>query len=419
MTSSETVQDKQIHWPSVFQFGLAGLASAGLLTIAGSMFFAGLLQFIDPSSAGPAAAATTMMVAAGMATGGLLALPVAAYGLARVLGSNLPLPNKLPSWWRWVILVSLVVFVFVVLIGFLVSSVEAVAWLALPPLHVLGMSLPVLWLVWIGTRKLIGGSAQRSWGVFGAGLVMGPFFILILELALMVLLFLMAFFVLIFVAAANPEIVTTLDRLAIQLQTLPSDSRRAQVLLGPYILRPELLLGSLFFIAVCVPLIEEALKPIGVWLLAGRKLTPRDGLALGMLSGAGYALFENLLQGAMPEAWPTLAIVRIGTSVMHIFTAGLTGWGLALAWRERSYLKLGLAYFLASLIHGLWNANAIIFSFTMLSLEIDGPLDLPIFWVAAAPATLIVLALGTLGGLLFANRRLREPEVEVEVEPAA
>ena len=414
MATSQVPQEQQIHWPSVLQFGLAGLASLGLLPLSASLFVAALIQLVDPVNGGPQIAASTLMVAAGLATSGVLAIPVAGYGLARLLKRAVPLPNKLPGWWRWFVLGSVGLFALALLIASLVGSIESIVWLILPPLHILGMGLPVMWLVWAGTRGLIQGPVQRTWGVFGAGLLMGPFLILIAETVLILFLAVLAFFVLLVVVSTNPEIMTTLDRLAIQMQNVPNDPQQVLEVLGPTILRPELLLGSLFFVAVCVPLIEELIKPVGVWLLAGKNLTPRDGLVLGMLSGSGYALFENFLLGAAPDAWATLAVVRTGTSVMHIFTAGLTGWALALAWRERRYFRLVLAYFLASLIHGLWNANAVLFSFTLLTLELNTEFRLPIFWVGAAPLALTVLALGALGGLLFANRRFRDLKVAEE-----
>ncbi len=118
-------------------------------------------------------------------------------------------------------------------------------------------------------------------------------------------------------------------------------------------------------------MIEEALKPIGVWLLFGRRLTPAAGFAAGALSGAGYALIESLALTSSGEAWSSLVLARTGTSAVHILTAGLTGWALVLAWQKRRFLPLLLAYLCAVMIHGLWNGLTLMYSFNLL-INYDG-----------------------------------------------
>jgi hypothetical protein len=114
---------------------------------------------------------------------------------------------------------------------------------------------------------------------------------------------------------------------------------------------------------VLVPLIEETFKPIGVWFLAGQKITPAQGFGFGVLSGAGFGLFENLGNTSSGgETWALLAATRISTLLLHCFTAGLVGWALASAWSQRRYLRLGVAYAIAILIHGSWNAMAVLSS---------------------------------------------------------
>jgi hypothetical protein len=108
-------------------------------------------------------------------------------------------------------------------------------------------------------------------------------------------------------------------------------------------------------------MIEEILKPLGVWFLAGQKLTPTQGFVFGILSGAGFGLFENLGNTSSGgAAWAILASTRISTLLLHCFTAGLVGWALASAWSQRRYLRLGISYILAVLVHGLWNGMAVL-----------------------------------------------------------
>ena len=102
--------------------------------------------------------------------------------------------------------------------------------------------------------------------------------------------------------------------------------------LETYLMQPSTLYIALLFGALIVPLLEELFKPIGVWLLVGRKPSPAQGFAAGLLSGAGYALFENFSLGASAgEDWAMVVVARIGTSLIHIVTAGLMGWALSLS----------------------------------------------------------------------------------------
>jgi hypothetical protein len=167
-------------------------------------------------------------------------------------------------------------------------------------------------------------------------------------------------------------------------------------------------IAALAFWSLVVPLIEELLKPIGVWLLAGRDLSPAAGFAAGALSGAGYALFESLALTSSGAEWTTLVAARIGTGAVHILATGMTGWGLAIAWREGRYALLGLAYLGAVSIHGLWNGITLFSSFLAVAESLNLPLDVP--GVARlgeiAPIGLSILAGAALVALVWANRRL-------------
>ncbi len=59
-------------------------------------------------------------------------------------------------------------------------------------------------------------------------------------------------------------------------------------------------------------------------------------------------------------------LARTGTSAVHILTAGLTGWALALTWQKRRFLPLLLAYLCSVMIHGLWNGLTLMYSFNLL-----------------------------------------------------
>jgi hypothetical protein len=177
------------------------------------------------------------------------------------------------------------------------------------------------------------------------------------------------------------------------------------------ILQPGTLYLAMLFGALVVPLVEELFKPVGVWLLAGSKPTPAQGFVAGLLSGAGYALFENFSLGASAgDDWAIIVVARIGTSLIHILTTGLTGWALSLAWREKRYFRLALSYFVAVAIHGLWNGTVILTAITELA---GNDFDIPNFLVAisvGAPVIFAVLVLGCFALLIGFNRTLKRSQ---------
>jgi uncharacterized membrane protein YiaA len=89
---------------------------------------------------------------------------------------------------------------------------------------------------------------------------------------------------------------------------------------------------------------------------------------LRMASCAGwFGLFENLGNtSGGGEAWVLLASARISTLLLHSLTAGLVGWALASAWSQKRYLRLGVTYAFAVVVHGLWNGMAVLSSVTSL-----------------------------------------------------
>jgi hypothetical protein len=95
----------------------------------------------------------------------------------------------------------------------------------------------------------------------------------------------------------------------------------------------------------------------------------------------------------------------MGTGVIHILTSGLTGWALALAWRERQYLRLGLVYLGVALIHGLWNGLTLLLVFSGFSPLLEQVH--PDQWV---PYVLVGMSIAGLASLLWINSRLRRTQ---------
>jgi tetrahydromethanopterin S-methyltransferase subunit E len=346
------------HWPSLIQLILSAIAALLLLGAAAVIVITAVTQDLTRGSA-TADLTQPFMVAASLAFAGVLVLPSAWFAWKEIASPALQ-PKFLPKARNYTLVLSLFMLVVVggaLLAGNWVSQDNRLAWFLLPPLNIIATGLPVLWVMYIGTRGLIPGAPRRQWGVFASGLVLGPLIIMILELLLLLatgilgLLWIML----------NPSLSNQLNGIVFRLQHAAPNSDAILRILLPFLLNPGIIFLLFAFISVLVPLLEETFKPIGVWFLAGQKITPAQGFGYGVLSGAGFGLFENLGNTSNGGAeWALLASTRISTLLLHCFTAGLVGWALVSAWSQRRYLRLGLTYAVAVFIHGLWNGMAVL-----------------------------------------------------------
>lgn len=397
-----SVEKPAAHWPSALQFGL-GAAAAGTL-LAGS--FGLTITGIYRAAAGGAESETlSMLIMAASFMGiGLLLAPSVYYGFMRLTGkpavdSKKWLRRLRPGSW-------LLIFPIVLLIGGAASQNTPLSWLILPALHVPAIGIPIGWMVYLVGRGLPWGPSQRIWGVFGSGLVLGPLIISILEIIAVAGLGIIA----VVYVASQPELADELMGFAQSIQGGELSPEEVIERFGPYLMRPEVIFGMLALSAGIVPLIEEALKPIGVWLLVGRPLSPAAGLVAGALSGAGFALTESLLLSSGGASWPLLVLVRTGTGAIHILTSALTGWALASAWKRRRFGTLAAAYLAAVAIHSLWNGLTVTTVFSGLAQAQNFASAPPLIDMVAlaAPPILFLLAGGSLFLLAFYNLRLRQ-----------
>ena len=99
-------------------------------------------------------------------------------------------------------------------------------------------------------------------------------------------------------------------------------------ILAPYLINPFILISLFLVLGVFTPLIEETLKPAIVWLLAKRLQRPSQGFALGVISGAGFALVESLLASSTPgQGWGQLLAVARRRRTDAYFRKRLDGLG--------------------------------------------------------------------------------------------
>lgn len=376
------------------------------------LFGLGLLEGFSPSGS-LNQGLTLFMTAATSLFSSFLVLPSAIFSLYSLLEKQ-PVNFQIPSWLSkpvgWMFL-----FPIVILIGDLVAKTD-IAWLLLPVLHVLGIGLPVLWMLYLAVRELPLGSLQRRWGVFASGLVLGPALILVAEgIALIILLAIVGVWL-----SGQPalmEQISSIASWATNPDLTPDELFNA---LAPILLTPWALILALLFAAVIVPLIEELFKPVGVWLLFGRKLSPAAGFAAGAVSGAGYALFESLVLTMGGAGWAAVVLARVGTAAVHILTSAITGWALVQAWQKRNLVRLFGAYAFGVILHGLWNGLAILSVFASFGSVSEQPAD----WLSIlepaiyGPYLVGFLALASLAGLIGFNRKLSQAWVKKQAVKA-
>ncbi|MBG0770515.1 MAG: PrsW family intramembrane metalloprotease [Anaerolineaceae bacterium] len=263
-------------------------------------------------------------------------------------------------WIRTLILVSVLVWPAVIALGWLIAGNPGLAVFILGPVNILVAVIPVVSAYFLAQRKLSAGSIDRKWRIFGFSLTITPFLIIILEGIALLAVGVLIFALLVVLASVFPTFAQTLTDLSDQLANIRATGLTDEML-NELLTHPMVIFGLLAAISGLVPMIEEILKPIALWSLLGRNLTDQEGFVAGLLSGAGFALMENLLyftNVATSQDWLTMAIGRAGTGVLHMFGSGLVGWGLARAWRKGKWPFLGLMLVLAITTHGVWNALA-------------------------------------------------------------
>jgi len=402
----------RIHWASAAQFGLSVLVIINLWIVALSLLLVGITGPFIQTSTPFREPLPLILMATAAAISGILLLPSAYYALLRLLGwrpkDTKPILKRMhPSLWIFALPV-------VLLLGNLVSNNSYFSWWALPVLHLLAVGLPIVWILYLSVRRLPLGSAQRTWGIFGSGLTLAPASIMIAEaIAGLAFLGLVVYYFI-----NHPDQARELSRLAHWLRS-SNPSREAIIQkLGPSIIKPSVMFLVLVFSAIVVPIIEELLKPIGVWLLAGRKLSPAAGFTAGAISGAAYAFIESLVLTSNDQQWASMVVARIGTSVIHIFTTGLTGWAIVQTWNKHR-IKLFIVSFLAAIsIHGLWNALIMVSSFTILASQLELKIQTPGLsnLSQVTPLGLLILTVGAFCLLIYANHSLYRTQYVKEID---
>ncbi len=276
-----------LSWLSVGQFALSAIAAllafaaAALLVLAGVANLLGRAGGVDT-----VASSLTLALISGLV--GVLLLPSVALSLLSLFGKQPPHWVRRLSWQPATAL-FVVGWPVVLAVGQLAANQANVSWWLLPALQLLAVGLPILWLLSLATRGLSMGSPQRAWGILGAGLTVNPFLAFVSEILVLILGAVAAIVVL----ASQPGLANQITQLGQRLANNSANPEALSRILAPYLSQPWVIFAALGFTAGLTPLLEELIKPLPLWLLAGRKLTPQEGFSGGILCGAAFALVES------------------------------------------------------------------------------------------------------------------------------
>lgn len=318
-----------------------GLGIALLGSLVGALYIVKATGFqargLDPL-------ATTTMGAAVVTLSIGLGLPLAWQGLNSLRGLSSHPFITLPTW------ALAIVFATAVAAGQAILSFELLPLWLFPPFHILAAALPPLIFLTLAGRGL--GVRWRALILqLANGAFLAPFGAIILEALSAFLLMFMALTVM----ALTPGGATWLQELLANLQNPAwiGDPDNLYKLL----LSPPILLTLVLLLVIIAPLVEELLKPLGVVIMSYRRPSKSQAFLWGLASGAGFALAEGLLNGAIAlEGWGVVVLMRIGGTAMHCLGGGLMGLGWHhLLTSHRPWRLLG-AYAVSVGMHAIWNA---------------------------------------------------------------
>ncbi len=415
----ETHKSNSKNWHTILSLGLSGLGIAYFLIQSLSL---GVLWIVNFSSA---PSDLTQIISYGLLFwssifSGLVLVPLFILSLFQLQGKAPP---------KWLVTEKTVIrkisfwlfllWPIIVMIGWFVAGRPMIAAVFLGLINILVAGLPILWIYIQGSKDLKRVHPLDQWRIFGFSLTITPVIIIIVEI---IILLMLAGFGLLYISyrtSMDPSFERDLVFLSNQVSIRQNDLDAVLEIIKPYMFQPSMIVWGLVIFAGVIPVVEEMIKPLALWSMAGRRISPQEGFVGGLLCGAGFALMENVLYFTATFTamdWLILALGRAGTGVLHILASGLIGWGLARAWRDGKWVFLGITSFAAIVLHGLWNAVSLATGVAAL-LTMDSTLTIWQNFLYNAP-TLIIFFISVIVMIVinrhFMKRNLADP-AEVEV----
>jgi hypothetical protein len=395
------MQTNKTHWASLSILIVLGLGIVFVLLIALGLGLSSVMDLFN----GEGDPAGQMIGAFAFGFEMLILLACSWFVLQRTMGrEQAGIPLKFP-FTDWLIIPVIGVVIVSVALGGVVaySEIAWLAWIMLPVLTVF-VIVPPIWLLFgFGSKGIELGPRWRIFGMLGISMTLGPVVMIVMEGVLLLGVIIVGVIV---IAVQQPALFQELANLG---RVIRQETNQEVILklFAPYISNPIVIATLLGYIALAVPMIEELFKPLAVWIFARKIESPAQGFAMGLLSGAAFALIESLnASGDGSMSWPVIVSVRAGTSLLHVTASGLVGWGIVSAFREKRILRFFGAYFGAVAIHGIWNACAVGAGLSMVGELIDKP-EWLFNIIPAAFGGMSVLGIGMLAVLIASNRKLR------------
>ncbi len=391
---------------SVRRWELWGLLILSLAGIAFSLLFipAALVFSVSLGASGNLRL-FTILLALGL---GSLSFPVvlgnaARFSLQRLQGRKQE--NILRLRFSWRVLAGLtVVWGGSVLLGQYFSQQESASLVLTGLFHLPAVFLPVIITLMWATGGLDLGTPLRTWGVLAVGALFVPLLSSLFELMIVLAAAMVAW-----VGLLNrPDLLKEIILLGRTVSATGMDAARLQTFLQTY---PQVNWLLLAYFALLIPLTEELLKPLALWMLGRRLQSEAQGFALGALSGAIFAWYENLMAGSSSLAgdWVGSVLVRALTPAVHILSSALVGWGIAKWQREGRWQGFASRFALALFLHGAWNGLAIWMSL----LQLGGTqTETPYAHFVGIGVAFIVLYLVAMFALRWLNARWRRLQPE-------
>lgn len=372
-----------------------------------------LTSLAEAGSAPRAAERALPLVSLGWISGlvGLLLLIGLVQAVAHMNGRSLPAWTRLGSQ-RTATILFIIGWPLVLAGGQMLSTEPTpLSLLLLPLCLILAIGLPLMWMLDLAIRGLKV-PAHRAWGVSSVVMAVG------LPLAVLVELFfvILGLFVLMGVLANQPQVLRDLQALSQDLRAGQVDPEALQAIFQPLLSQPTVIFAILAGISIIVPLVEEMIKPLGLWFLAKRGFSPAQGFALGAVSGATFALIESLatLAAVTGGDWLLMVISRAGTLLLHITCSALVGWGLGLAWTRAKYAQFAGLFLAAIAIHGVWNGLAQFMGLMPFINPGKVEMNLTTSGEIAIVAVLGLMVVGSLVIVILLNRKLYREQAREE-----
>jgi RsiW-degrading membrane proteinase PrsW (M82 family) len=181
------------------------------------------------------------------------------------------------------------------------------------------------------------------------------------------------------------------------------------------------ILVFLLFTAIEAPLPEEFAKALAASFFGRKRITSeRQAFMIGLSSGAGFAILENMLyEGLYAQwsgwSWGGVTLLRGLGSVLHPLCTGIVtlGWFRA---REGGFRELLKAYGIAVGLHTLWNGGFLPFVYLSGLENFTGAYETFSIYGEAIEVLLILFLVTLSLGLWWLLRRI-VMNMAVDVEP--